>query len=149
MNGSGRQLAGLPRFAVAAVHRNASMLAVSFLLVHIATLLFDPYAQLRLVDLVVPFFGQYQPLWLGLGTLTLDLLLAITVTSLLRQRIGLRAWRFVHWAAYATWPIALMHAIGTGSDTSQLWLWAVFALSAATVAAALIWRCAPRPVEVR
>ena len=72
----------------------------------------------RLVDVVVPFVGAYRPFWLGLGALALDLLAALIVTSLLRARIGLRAWRAVHWVAYACWPVALVHGLGTGSDVA-------------------------------
>src|SRR5207244_8231070 len=90
---SGRPALGLPRFAVAAVHRNAALLAVSLLAIHVTTLLFDPYAQLKLVDLALPFVGAYRPFWLGLGTLALDLVVALVATSLLRARLGVRAWR--------------------------------------------------------
>lgn len=139
-NRSGRAVFGLPRFAVAQVHRNAALLAVSLLAIHVGTLLFDPYAQLRLVDLVLPFAGAYRPFWLGLGTLGVDLLIALTVTSLLRQRIGLRAWRAVHWLAYAAWPIAWLHGIGTGSDNGQLWLQIVAGVCLAAVLSAIGWR---------
>jgi len=97
---SGRALFGLPRFAVQAVHSTAALTAVGFLAVHVVSLLFDPYAQLRLLDLVVPFAGAYRPLWLGLGTLALDLMLAVVVTSLFRRRLSLLAWKAVHYLAY-------------------------------------------------
>src|SRR5215468_9717258 len=106
---AGRPVFGLPRFAVTAVHDNASLIALVLLAVHIGTLLADPYAQLRLFDVVLPFAGRYRPVWLGLGTLGTDLLLAVLVTSLLRHRLGWRAWRGVHWLAYAAWPAALAH----------------------------------------
>ena len=144
---SGRPLFGLPRFAVAAVHRNAGLLAVSLLAVHVLSLLADPYAQLRLVDLVMPFVGTYRTLWLGLGTLGLDLILALVVTSLLRQRIGARAWRTVHWLAYVAWPVALLHGVGTGTDAGQLWLRALAAGRVATVLAAVGWRMSERFAE--
>lgn len=144
---SGRTIGGLPRFAVAAVHRSASLLGITFLAVHVGTLLFDPYAQLRLVDLVVPFLGSYRPLWLGLGTLALDLFAAIIMTSLLRNRIGLRGWRIVHWLAYAAWPIAVAHGLGTGTDNGQWWLWAVAGACVAAVVAAVLWRLGDRFTE--
>ena len=106
---SGRPAFGLPRFAVNLLHRNAALLAVVFLIGHVVSLYFDPYAQLRFFDLAVPFLGQYRPFWLGLGTLAVDLLIAVVVTSLLRHRIGAQAWRLVHWFAYLCWPIALLH----------------------------------------
>jgi sulfoxide reductase heme-binding subunit YedZ len=144
---SGRPAFGLPRFAVTAVHRNASLLAVTLLAVHVTTLLADPYAQLKLVDIVLPFVGTYRPLWLGLGTLGLDLIVALVVTSLLRHRLGLRTWRAVHWLAYATWPVAFLHGLGTGTDAGQLWLRATAVACAAAVVGAVAWRCAPTFTE--
>jgi methionine sulfoxide reductase heme-binding subunit len=146
---SGRPLPGLPRFAVAGVHRSASLLAVALLVVHVTTLLFDPYAQLRLLDVVVPFAGSYRPLWLGLGTAACDLLLALVATSLLRHRLGLRAWRAVHWVAYAAWPLALLHGLGTGTDAGTGWLRGLAAACALTVVAALAWRCSDTFTEIQ
>jgi len=137
---SGRPALGLPRFAVSTVHRNVGLLATVLLAVHITSLFFDPYAQLRLVDLVVPFLGSYQPFWQGLGTLALDLTFAVVVTSLLRHRIGLRTWRLVHWATYALWPIALAHGLGNGTDAASSWFLAISGTCAVAVAAALSWR---------
>jgi sulfoxide reductase heme-binding subunit YedZ len=141
---SGRAIFGLPRFAVAAVHRSASLTAVVFLLIHVGSLYFDPYAQLRLVDFVVPFTGAYRPFWLGLGTVGLDLIAALVVTSLLRHRIGLRAWRAVHWLAYLSWPVALSHALGNGTDNGTWWLRALAAACTLAVLGAVGWRVSER-----
>ncbi len=119
---SGRSFAGMSRLVVASVHRSAALLSVIFLAVHVTALFFDPYAQLKLVDLVLPFTSTYRPLWVGLGAVALDLMIAIVVTSLLRERIGHRAWKAVHWFAYAMWPVALAHGIGSGSDRSTFWM---------------------------
>jgi sulfoxide reductase heme-binding subunit YedZ len=137
---SGRTAFNLPRFAVNLLHRNAALLSCVFLVVHVVSLLFDPYAQLRLVDLVVPFISAYRPFWLGLGTTALDLVAAIVVTSLLRRRLGARAWRAVHWLAYLCWPVALLHGLGTGTDNGTWWLWTVSLTCAAAVLAAVLWR---------
>jgi sulfoxide reductase heme-binding subunit YedZ len=140
---SGRTAFGLPRFAVNMLHRNAALLAVIMLVGHVLSLLFDPYAQLRVLDLVLPFAGSYRPFWQGLGTLAFDLVLALIATSLLRQRLGVRAWRAVHWLAYLSWPIALLHGLETGTDGGTWWLRTVASLCAAVVAAAVIWRVSP------
>ena len=110
-----------PRFVIAALHKNASLLATAFLGVHILSAVADSFAPIRIVDVFVPFIGTYRPFWLGLGTVAFDLLLALIITSLLRERIGYPIWRAVHWAAYAAWPVALMHGLGTGSDTKVRW----------------------------
>jgi sulfoxide reductase heme-binding subunit YedZ len=111
-----------PRFLVDSLHRNVSLLAMVFLAAHVLTAVLDSFASISLTDALVPFVGSYRPLWLGLGALSLDLLLAVMVTSVLRQRVGYRAWRAVHWLTYASWPVALVHSFGTGSDVKQAWL---------------------------
>ncbi len=141
---SGRPLPGLPRFAVTAVHRSASLLAVTFLGVHVASLTLDPQSQLRWIDAIMPFASHYRPLWVGLGALSLDLIVALIVTSLLRQRIGRRVWRFIHWTAYGMWPFALLHTIGSGTDIHQPWMvWFLVACSLVALAASG-WRTSER-----
>ncbi|WP_067507374.1 ferric reductase-like transmembrane domain-containing protein [Actinoplanes sp. TFC3] len=140
---SGRTAFGLPRFAVSLLHRNAGLLAVVFLLGHVVALYFDPYAQLRAFDLVLPFFAEYRPFWIGLGTVGFDLVLALILTSLLRHRLGARAWRAVHWLAYLCWPVAVLHGLQTGTDGGSWWLRTVTALCAALVLAAVVWRFTP------
>jgi hypothetical protein len=111
-----------PRFAVDAVHRDLSLLVIVVLAIHIITSVLDGFAPIRLLDGVIPFVTPYRPLWMGLGTLAFDLLLAIAITSLIRRRLGYRSWRAVHWLAYASWPVAVLHGLGTGSDVKQWWL---------------------------
>ena len=120
-----RPAAGLPRFLVDGLHRNLSLLVVVLLAAHVLTAVLDPFAHLRAIDAVVPLASAYRPLWLGFGALALDLLIALVVTSLVRARLGLRAWRAVHWVAYACWPVALLHGLGTGTDASAPWLQAL------------------------
>ncbi|HEY8755352.1 MAG TPA: ferric reductase-like transmembrane domain-containing protein, partial [Candidatus Dormibacteraeota bacterium] len=110
-----------PRFLSQAVHRNLSLLVLVFLGIHIVTSVVDPFAGIAVLNAVLPFTGSYRPLWMGLGVLSMELLVALTITSLLRQRIGFAAWRFIHWAAYACWPLAVLHTLGTGSDVRSGW----------------------------
>jgi hypothetical protein len=116
------QTVSVPRFVFDAVHRSASLLALVFLGVHIVTSVLDPFAPVRLVDAVVPFVSSYRPIWLGLGAVASDVLIAVVLTSLSRRRFGYRAWRVTHWLAYACWPIALVHGLGTGSDAKTTWM---------------------------
>ena len=131
-----------PRFVTAALHRNVSLLVLALLSIHIATAVIDGFAPIRWLDAVIPYGSAYRPLWLGFGALAFDLLLAVTATSLLRQRIGYRAWRVVHWAAYACWPVALLHGLGTGTDTRLGWVLALNLACLAAVIAAVWWRLA-------
>lgn len=131
-----------PRFLTAGLHRNLSLLVLALLAVHILTAVLDSFAPIGLKDAVVPFVSAYRPFWLGLGAFAFDVLLALTATSLLRRRLGYRAWRAVHWLAYASWPLALVHALGTGSDAKLPWLLALAAVCLSAVVTALWWRLA-------
>ncbi|MFJ9368676.1 iron reductase [Nocardia sp. NPDC101769] len=136
---SGRVIV-LPRAGMAVFHRGAALTAVGLVAGHVASLLADPWAQLRLVDVVVPFGGAYRPMWVGFGTVAVDLLAAVTVSGLLRHRIGPHVFRAVHWATYALWPVALIHALGAGTDVFRPWLAAVLVACAVAVVAAAGWR---------
>jgi sulfoxide reductase heme-binding subunit YedZ len=146
---SGRNL---PRFVTAALHRNTSLLAVVFLTIHIVTAVVDGFAPIRWLDAVVPFVSAYRPFWLGLGALATDLLIALVATSLVRRHLGYQTWRAVHWAAYACWPIALLHGLGTGTDTNLRWALILNFVCLAMVLTAVWWRLAvgwPSHLRVR
>jgi sulfoxide reductase heme-binding subunit YedZ len=129
-----------PRFVIGLLHRNVSLLVTVFLALHIAASIIDGFAPIRWLDAIVPFAGTYRPLWLGFGALSLDLILALVITSLLRQRLGHQAWRAIHWTAYACWPVAVLHGLGTGTDTRARWAQLVTAGCGTAVLGALAWR---------
>ena len=129
----------MPRFVIDGMHRTLSLLAVAFLVIHIVTAALDSFASIPLTDAVVPFVGSYRPLWLGLGAASFDLMLAVVITSLMRRRLGFRAWRLTHWLAYASWPLALLHGLGTGSDVKSGWM---IAISLGSLIAVLFAVCA-------
>jgi sulfoxide reductase heme-binding subunit YedZ len=131
---------GVPRFVVDGIHRTASLLAVVFLVVHIITAVLDSFVSISLLDAVIPFTGSYRPLWLGLGAVAFDLLVAVAITSLIRDRMGHGTWRAVHWLAYAAWPVAVVHGFGTGSDVRKTWLEAINVACIIAVLAAVAGR---------
>lgn len=130
-----------PRFAVVSLHRNLSLLALTFLAVHIGGAVIDPYAGIRWADVLVPFVSVYQPFWLGLGAVSIDLTVAVVVTSLLRHRMPLWLWRAVHWVGYGVYPIAVAHGLGIGGPDSRLgWVVSWITACVLAVVAAVWWR---------
>jgi methionine sulfoxide reductase heme-binding subunit len=151
VNRRGR-LPGLPKFATTGLHRSLSLLAVAFVAVHVVTAMLDPYVTIGIAAAVIPFASPYKPLWLGLGAVSLDVMAALIVTSLARARIGRRTWRAVHWLAYACWPTALVHSIGSSTDMRNGGLLALAVGCTVAVFAATCWRIAssaraPRPAD--
>ena len=139
----------LPRFVTQALHRNLSLIALAFTVLHVLTTVLDSFVSVSLIDVFIPFIGSYRPFWLGLGAVSFDLMLALIITSLLRARMSLRTWRLVHWSAYACWPIAVVHGLGTGTDTPKSWVLALTVLCVLPVVVltlrrlALSWRERP------
>lgn len=110
-----------PRFAIDSLHRDTSLLVIVLVALHVVTSVLDGFAPITLVDGIVPFATPYRPLWMAFGTLAFDVLIALVITSLLRRRLGYRSWRAIHWFAYACWPIAVLHGLGTGTDVKSWW----------------------------
>ena len=131
-----------PRFLSQSVHRNLSLFCLALIGIHVVSTVGDGYVPIGLSDAIIPFRSPYRPIWVGLGALALDMLLAVAVTSALRRRIGVAAWRGVHWLAYACWPIAAVHGLGSGSDARLPGAMLVFVVCTGSVAAAVAWRLA-------
>lgn len=129
-----------PGFFTADLHRNLSLLGVLLLLAHIVTTVLDPFAHISVRDAFIPVGAAYRPIWLGLGVVAAEIILAVAASSLLRNRVGPRLWRLIHWTAYASWPLAVIHGLGTGSDARAPWLVAVVGWCLAAVAVALFYR---------
>jgi sulfoxide reductase heme-binding subunit YedZ len=131
---------GWPRFLTPALHRNLALMTLVFLALHIVTAVVDPFTHLGWLTAVVPFSSYYRTFWLGLGTIAFELLAAIVVTSLLRGLIGQAAWRAIHWLAYASWPVAVAHGFGTGTDALSGWFMVLSIACVGSVAITIVYR---------
>lgn len=129
-----------PGFLTIGLHRNLALMTVVFLALHIVTAVVDPFTHLGWLTAVLPFSSYYRTFWLGLGTVAFELLLAVVLTSLARGFIGQVGWRLVHWLSYASWPIAVLHGFGTGTDAWSAWLFALQAVCIVAVLAAIGYR---------
>ncbi|HET6171140.1 MAG TPA: ferric reductase-like transmembrane domain-containing protein [Gaiellales bacterium] len=135
----------VPRFVTLGLHRNVSLLAVVFLSIHVLTAIVDPDASVRAVSAIVPLPSQRYGLSLGLGALALDIVVALVVTSLLRERLAPRVWRAIHFLAYLAWPVALLHGATIGTDGAAVWMLAVDAACIALFGAAVALRLLKAP----
>jgi methionine sulfoxide reductase heme-binding subunit len=134
------RLPGLPRFAVSGLHRNLSLLATAFVAIHVLSAVTDGYVNIPVTAAVVPLASPYERLWLGLGAVSFDLMLAAVATSLLRRHLSRKAWRAVHLTAYASWPVAWLHSVFASGDLRHGVLCYLAIACAAAVIAAALWR---------
>ena len=129
-----------PGFAQQEIHRRISMIAVVFVAIHVLTSVLDTYVNISWAAIVIPFTSSYGRLWVGVGAISLDLMIAVFVSSLLRARMRPQTWRAIHWVAYLSWPVALAHTFGLGTDAGEGWVIALGAACVIAVALALAWR---------
>lgn len=136
-------------FVSQSLHRNLALFAVTALGVHIFTAVADSFVDIRWWQALVPWLGStYMPLWLGLGTLAFDVMLVVTVTSLVRARMSHRSWRGIHLLTYAAWGLAAAHGLGIGTDLRSGGLGPELVwVAAGLVAAAIVVRLALLPVS--
>ena len=146
----------VPRFAVQALHRNLALLGVVLTVLHVASAVADEYVDIRWWQAFVPWRLAYEPLWLALGVLALDLLAATVVTSLVRLRLPRRAWLSVHLGGYLALALSFAHGLGIGTDTGEGWArWTYVGCGVLLVVAAVVravglrdWhRSAPRELD--
>jgi predicted ferric reductase len=137
---AGRAPSTLPAFARAEVHRRLSMLTVTFLAIHVLTAVMDTYVHINPVAVIIPFTASYHTVWLALGTMGVDLFLAVAISSALRQRIPTRVWRYMHWLAYLSWPVAVAHTLGMGTDMRLSWVLGLVSVCIAAVFGLACWR---------
>jgi sulfoxide reductase heme-binding subunit YedZ len=129
-----------PGFAQQEMHRRISILSVVFVGLHVLTSVMDTFVNIPLAAVVIPFTSKYQGFWVGVGAIALDLMIAVFVTSLLRERMRPATWRAVHWLAYLSWPVALAHTFGMGTDAGEGWVIVLGIVCGLSVAAAFGWR---------
>jgi sulfoxide reductase heme-binding subunit YedZ len=105
---------------------------------HGLILLGDSFIKARLADIIIPFIGPYRPGWVGLGVLSMYLMLLLSLSFYVRSRIGHKTFRLLHYVSYLTFLLVTFHSLGAGTDTSALWL--LYLSSIAGVSLLTIWR---------
>ncbi|HET7028922.1 MAG TPA: ferric reductase-like transmembrane domain-containing protein [Candidatus Limnocylindrales bacterium] len=134
------QSARWPRFLTVELHRTLALMSVAFLAIHILTAVLDPFTHLGIAAALVPLASAYRPLPVAFGVVSVYLVAAVVVTSLLRDRIGHRVWRAIHWSSYASWPLAVEHTLTAGSDAFAAWMLAITAVCVVAVGISLLIR---------
>jgi len=99
-------------------HEHLSLLGLGFVLVHIAVLLFDKYLPFSIFQILIPFIDTYRPLWVGLGIVSFYLLLLVTFTFYLRQKIGSKAFRSIHILSLVSYLGTTLHGLFAGTDSA-------------------------------
>lgn len=148
----------MKRALVYEAHQTLALLALAMTGLHVALLLTHTYMPFSLVEVLVPFAARWRPVPSALGTFSLYLSALLIATSYIRQSIGQKAWRLIHYGGFAGWASALLHGIASGSDSGLPWVQYLYLIFGAAVGFLTIFRLlapsgrqavAPRPLTTR
>jgi len=120
--------------AVSELHSYATVLWLPLGLAHVIAILLDPYAKVGLGDLVVPFRVSYGAFAIGLGTISVQLLVVVLIAAWSRTRLSRGQWLAFHRLSYLAFAAAFLHGVLSGTDLAYPWLAGIAWLVAAILA---------------
>jgi predicted ferric reductase len=98
------------------------LLGIAFAVFHALILLGDHYINYSLSQVLVPFASaNYRPAWVGVGQVGLYVWIVVTFSFYVRKQIGHKTWRWIHFASYGAFLMALLHGVTSGTDSGLLW----------------------------
>ena len=136
---------GLPRKAGAkkqllAVHESTALIGLVAIAIHGLTLIGEAYLHPALSQILIPFTISYRPLLTGLGIIAGWGAAILGLSFYARRHIGARRWRSLHRWTMLVWALAVIHVIGAGTDSGQIWMQAIIALTTAPILALFVRR---------
>ena len=116
------------------LHENLSLWGLMLGGSHAVLLLLDTYIGFGWDSILVPFVAPWRPLAVGLGSISLYLLMLLVVTSKARRFIGLRLWRAIHLLAFIAFGLITAHGFLAGTESPLPWAKFMYVAAAALVA---------------
>jgi hypothetical protein len=126
--------------AAFAVHEYVSLLGLLFAAYHALVLIGDHYVDFSLPRLLVPFSIRYETFWVGLGQVAFYTWVIVLLSFYVRQYIGQKTWRMIHYANFSTYMMGLFHGLFSGTDGTAAWAHWYYGLSGASLIALIVYR---------
>ena len=112
---------GTTRAVIFEMHKFTSIMGMFFAIFHAFILIGDQFLHLGILNIIIPFASSsYRPLWVGLGQVAIYLWAILVISFYVRRQITKKGWRFIHFASFATFLLALSHGIMSGTDAGLL-----------------------------
>jgi sulfoxide reductase heme-binding subunit YedZ len=101
-------------------HEHLWVFVMAFLLVHIVSLILDPYAGVGIAGSFIPGLSSYRSSPVALGTLALYAFLITAVTARYTKLLPPGMWLSIHRLALIVFVLAWLHGMLSGTDSQAL-----------------------------
>lgn len=122
------------------IHQYASLLGLGFAVYHGLVLMGDHYTDFSLPRLATPFSIDYKTFWIGLGQTSFYVWVLVVLSFYVRQHIGQKTWRMIHYVNFAIYVMSFLHAMMSGTDSDARWAGWYFWVSGVSILALLAYR---------
>ncbi len=127
------------------LHQVLATVFASLVVLHLLTLIYDPFLPFSIKNILVPADEPYRPFAVTLGVVALYTLVVVLGSTWIRRFIPYRFWRTIHYASFATFVLVTLHGLFAGSDTGEPWMRAIYAGASAAVGFLVVMRVLTRP----
>ena len=103
------------------LHRYLGGTALVLTLIHMVSLVLDPWLAMPIDQLLIPLIAEYRPVPVALGILSFYVLAAVQLTSLVMNRLPRRLWKAVHYLSYVAVLAVAVHGAYAGTDAGAAW----------------------------
>jgi methionine sulfoxide reductase heme-binding subunit len=122
------------------LHQDLAAVGLALALVHAAVLMIDRSVPYTPLEVVVPFIGPYQPLWVAMGQLAMGLTIVVLGSFYVRRRIGQKAWRQLHYLSFMAFLAVTVHGLMAGTDSGEPWAFTMYLVATASVVFLFVYR---------
>lgn len=122
------------------VHRFSSLLALAFAGLHVVALLLDPYIGYNVATILLPGASPYRPLATAAGVLGLYLAAVVIGSFYVKQSLGHRTWRMIHYTSVGMFVLLLLHGLFAGTDSGSTWMKYTYWLAATGTTYLVVYR---------
>lgn len=127
------------------LHQVLATVFAGLVVLHLITLIYDPFLPFSLNNILLPVNEPYRPFPVDLGVLALYTMVVVLCSTWIRRHLPYRYWRAVHYASFATFVLVTLHGLLAGSDAGETWMRALYAGSSAAVGFLGLMRFLTRP----
>lgn len=131
------------------IHQDMSISFGVLVIIHAFSLLFDSFIGFKILDILLPFYSGFKPVFLSLGIVGFYLLLIIIFTSIFVRLKSPRLWRYSHFLVYPLFIFATMHGLSIGTDSKTMLMQGVYGFASVVFVALLIYRFLIYPIQIK